>query len=201
MAKLNAPRTVLTFGRIVGRRDLEDFARGFSGVGKAKVAEVQRGESRWLLVTVASVQGKPLAPTDETWLKLEAAIAAAKEPAVRVRLVSYTERLFVLKGRLRRDPAYRLEDVQGACLGGLRFMFGFGQRDFGQPATLAEAVAAIQATPGVIAVDVDVFSPFDAIPALLPVVPAHRAEWTASEPTPADLLLIHPFDIELTEGL
>lgn len=203
-ARANAPGTVLTFGRIVSCQDLEDFARGFAGVGKSQALALQRGESPWLLLTVGSSQEAPLSPTDATWLKLEAAIRESREPSLKVRIISYTQRLFTVKARFRRHLDHRLEDVVAAQSDALRKTFHFSHRRFGQPVTAAEVITVLQNTAGVIAVDLDELMFFDAAAntdPLATILSVRQASWSEAEPQPAELLTIHPLGITLEEGL
>jgi predicted phage baseplate assembly protein len=203
-ARANAPGTVLTFGRIVSRQDLEDFARGFAGVGKSQALALQRGESPWLLLTVGSSQETPLSPTDATWLKLEAAIRENREPSLKVKINSYTQRLFTVKARFRRHLDHRLEDVVAAQSDALRKTFHFSRRRFGQPVTAAEVITVLQNTAGVVAVDLDELMFFDAAAntdPLATILSVRQASWSEAEPLPAELLTIHPLGITLEEGL
>ena len=203
-ARANAPGTVLTFGRIVSCQDLEDFARGFAGVGKSQALSLQRGESPWLLLTVGSSQETPLSPTDATWMKLEAAIRETREPSLKVRIISYSQRLFTVKARFRRHPDHRLEDVVAAQSDALRKTFHFRHRRFGQPVTAAEVITVLQNTAGVVAVDLDELMFFDAAASTDPlatILSVRQASWSQAEPQPAELLTIHPLGITLEEGL
>ncbi|MFZ4506500.1 MAG: hypothetical protein ACOYON_02240 [Fimbriimonas sp.] len=203
-ARSNAPQTVLTFGRIVSRKDLEDFARSFAGIGKSQAIEVQRGEKRWLLLTVGGIESKPLAKTDSTFMKLESAIRAQKEPAILVRVESYQPQFFRIKAKLRVDSDRISTVVLDAARDRLIAGFSFENRGFGQQATLAEAVALIQNTPGVIAVDVEEFRLVvvtGSTPILSPVLVARRATWTGADPVIAEVLTISPLDIELEDTL
>lgn len=203
-ARANAPGTVLTFGRIVSCQDLEDFARGFAGVGKSQALALQRGESPWLLLTVGSSQETPLSPRDATWLKLEAAIRESREPSLKVRIISYSQRLFTVKARFRRHLDHRLEDVVAAQSDALRKAFHFSRRRFGQPVTAAEVITVLQNTVGVVAVDLDELMFFDAAAntdPLATILSVRQASWSEAEPLPAELLTIHPLGITLEEGL
>ena len=71
-ARLNAPLTVLTLDRIVSLRDYEDFARAFAGIAKALATWTWDGERQGVFVTVAGVDGTPLAENGERtriWLR------------------------------------------------------------------------------------------------------------------------------------
>ena len=56
---------------------------------------------------------------------------------------------------MRTDPDHIPELVVAAVAAALQGQFGFDARSFGQGVALSEVVAAVQAVPGVVMVDVD----------------------------------------------
>lgn len=154
-ARENAPRSVLTLGRIVSLRDYEDFARGFVGIEKAQAVWTWDGERRGVLVTVAGVDGEDVPDGGLVHTDLVAAMAAAGSPRVPFVVRTYRPATFRLHAALRLDP----DRDAGAVLAAVRAMlaerFAFASRAFGQMVTLSEAYAAIQTVSGVVAVDID----------------------------------------------
>ncbi|HEY4572806.1 MAG TPA: hypothetical protein VIJ26_02550, partial [Thermoanaerobaculia bacterium] len=61
-ARRNAPMTVLTLDRVVSLRDFEDFARSFSGIGKAQARMLWAAGRRLVHLTLAGVDGAPVVP-------------------------------------------------------------------------------------------------------------------------------------------
>lgn len=156
-ARANAPLRVLTLERVVSLTDYEDFARAFGGIAKALAAWTWNKHSRGVLVTVAGPNGAPVDAASATYNNLLAAMRAAGDPFVELRVMTYRPAYFRFAGSVKVDADYETDKVLAAVETALRHVFAFAARGFGQPVMLSEVIAAIQAVPGVIAVDVDKF--------------------------------------------
>ncbi len=154
-ARENAPRSVLTLGRIVSLQDYEDYARGFVGIGKAQAVWTWDGERRGVLITVAGVDGADVPEGGLVHDELTAAIADAGSPHVPFVVIPYRPATFRLHAALRLDPDHDDATVLAAVRATLAERFSFASRAFGQMVTLSEVYAAIQSVPGVVAVDID----------------------------------------------
>lgn len=199
-ARTNAPSTVLTMDRIIARKDLEDFARAFAGVGKASATEVFDKQIQLLLLTVASSEQQPFDLTSEAYENLESAIRLAVEPAIRVEILTYSPKQFEVQADIQIDPAYLAADVIAAAQKALIAAFNFGQRDFGEPVSLAEVQSVIQRVSGVLMVDVNVLGYSLASAATAPrLLEAQKVVWAQSGSTLAELLTINPFGIQIQE--
>ena len=199
-ARANAPLTVLTLGRIVSLRDYEDFARAFAGVAKTLATWTWDGERQGVFVTIAGVDGAPVAETSATYKNLVAAMHDAGDPYVPLRVKSYAAAPFKLAAVITRDPDYLAHkvdtDVRAALLG----TFAFDARAFGQPVALSEVMAAIQAVPGVVAVDVNALRRLDQVGGadVQPRLPANVPQpGSGGAPSPAELLTLAAGDIQL----
>ncbi len=149
----NATLGIRTLDRIVSLRDYEDFARAFSGIAKALATWTWDGQRRGVLVTVAGLKGR--AASSRTRTNLLAAIAAAGDPRVPVRVESYLPAFFQLSAKVRIDSAYDSDQVKKAVEQALRKAFSFAAREFGQPVAKSEVIAVIQSVAGVLGVDLD----------------------------------------------
>jgi hypothetical protein len=136
---------------------------------------------------------------------LRASIAGASDPSQRFTAASYAQRYFSLAAAIAVDPRYRFDDVQASAATTLLAAFGFDARDLGQSVTAAEIMALMHRLPGVIAVDILELLPYGdgpqpADPAF-DAVPAFGARYDAATATqaPAELLLINPASLTLTE--
>ena len=78
----------------------------------------------------------------------------AGDPFVSLRVKSYRPAYFRFAGKIKVNPDYETDAVLAAVESALRAQFSFGVRAFGQPVFLSEVIAAVQAVPGVVAVDV-----------------------------------------------
>lgn len=198
-ARENAPLTVLTLDRIVSLRDFEDFARAFSGIGKAQAAWLWNGEKRMVHLTVAGVDGGDVPVTSDLFKNLKAAIDSARHADQRVRVDSYRQREFNLAAKLLIDPHYLFDDVKTDVEAALTEAFSFDTRAFGQAVTSSEVIALAQSIDGVVAVDLDQFWFADETPKLNQRLPANVAHWQGDVIQPADLLTVSADGISLTE--
>jgi hypothetical protein len=69
--------------------------------------------------------------------------------------VIYHQATFKLTANIKVDPDRGPEKVKEAVKEAMKTVFSFDQRSFGQPVSLSEVMAVMQAVPGVIAVDLD----------------------------------------------
>jgi len=154
-ARANAPLEVLTLERVVSLIDYENFARAFGGIAKALATWTWDGRSRGVLVTVAGPNGAAVAPGSAAFDNLLAAMRAAGDPFVELRVKTFRPAYFHFAGNVKIDSDFESDKVLAAVVQGLREQFAFAARAFGQPVVLSEVISVIQAVPGVIAVDVD----------------------------------------------
>jgi predicted phage baseplate assembly protein len=202
-ARRNAPLTLLTFERVVSLLDFENYARAYPGIGKARgdVLWID-GEARVHLTVAGATGGLPGA---DVLPNLIDSIAGASDPSQRFTVGAYAQRYFTLGAEIAVDPRYRFADVRAAAEASLLLAFGFAARDLAQSVTSAEIVARIHRVAGVVAVTIVEFLPYteDPPPAnpALDAVPAFAARYDAASRTvtPAELLLINPAAITLTE--
>jgi len=152
-ARRNAPLTVLTLDRVVSLRDYEDFARAYAGIAKALATWIWTGETREVFVTVAGPGGRPVG--DDLLENLVKAMRAAGDRHLPLRVEEYRPGSFGMAARIETDPDHIPERVKAAVSAALQEQFGFEARSFGQGVALSEVVAAVQAVPGVVMVDVD----------------------------------------------
>ncbi|MBS0179719.1 MAG: putative baseplate assembly protein [Nitrospira sp.] len=193
-ARTNAPLTVLTLDRAVSLQDYEDFARTFSGVAKAQAVWVWDGRKRSIFLTVAGPAGELLDEEGSVITKLKEALRTYGDPFVAFTVKPYRQAWFEVEGTVTIDPDHVNEVVMNAITADLEQRYAFEARSFGQPVALSEVIAAIQAVPGVVAVDLDRFARTDqSLPAIQPRLIADRPAMGADGEVPAaELLLLDP---------
>jgi predicted phage baseplate assembly protein len=152
-ARGNAPQQVVTFSRVVSLTDFEDFARAFAGIAKAQANWVWDGSSRTVNVTVAGTNGAPVTSGGETYPKLKTAITSYADPHQRFQLSSFEDLRFAIKASLFLEAGRDETVVVPAAIRAIRDAFSFERRSLGQPVFESEVIAALQATLGVMAVD------------------------------------------------
>lgn len=197
-ARLNAPRTVLTLGRVVSLQDYEDYARDFPGVEKAHAAWTWSGQTRGVLLTLLGPRGKTINETGQPADPLRQAFAKEGNARVPVRIVTRPPSLFAVSGQIKIDadrvPSVVEADIRKALLAA----FSFAAREFGQGVALSEVIAVIQNVPGVAFVDVTGFSKtaFDVASNTTTVVAAEHGYLRAHKPAngandePTELLIL-----------
>lgn len=198
-ARRNAPLRVRTLGRVVSLRDYEDFARAFTGVARAHAARFSAGPRPLVLVTVAGIDGAAIGLGSPTAVHLLAALRGSGDPSVVVRLHSHDPLAeppptFTIAGRITVAPDRDLELTRLAIHAALIAGFGFGAADFGRAIARSAVIAAIQAVPGVLAVDLGAFhrtrQPIPASPQVR-LLPRIAAGPEPGDP-PTELLTLDP---------
>ncbi len=153
-ARQSIPLTTRTLGRAVSLLDYEDFARGFSGIAKARAQVLQLPAGLTVAITIAGPDGALLTEASPVWTNLLGALRKNGDPHVAVMLLSGQLSTFRLGLTVKRDPAFELKSVLAAVEAALRAHFAFGSRELGQPVQQSDVVAVAQAVPGVVAVDI-----------------------------------------------
>lgn len=200
-ARISAPLTVRTLDRIVSLQDFEDFTRAFAGIGKAQVNVVQNGATQIVHLTIGAIGGAAVLPDSSLYENLEKAIDAARDPVqVVVQIDSYQPIFFNVEAKIIVDPRRQPEPVLAAVQQAIKGKFAFENRLFGQPVTSAEAIAAMQSVPGVIAVDLDGLYLRGFSKTVEESLIAEPAKWNQekNQISPAEMLLLNPNGITLT---
>ena len=154
-ARRNAPMTVLTLDRVVSLRDFEDFARAFSGIGKAQARMLWAGGRQLVHLTVAGVDGAAVDPGSALDKNFREALDRLRDPFQALVVETYEHLLFRVRLKVSVEPDYVRETVLAGVETALRAAFSFEARGFGQSVFLSEVMAVAQGVAGVVFVDVD----------------------------------------------
>lgn len=150
----NAPLAALTLGRAVSIVDYENYAKTFAGIAKAHAVWIPSGPGQGVFLTVAGVNGVPLAAGDPTLKNLVASLRNYGNPLVPITVQSFVETLFGLSADIRYDLAYDQPRVYAQVLQTLAKVYSFAERTFGQSVSIDELATVVQNVPGVVAVNV-----------------------------------------------
>jgi predicted phage baseplate assembly protein len=202
----NVPLTMMTMDRIVSLQDYEDFAHAFAGIAKAMaVPWIWSGHARGVFITIAGPSGADIDRDSNTYTNLLAAIQAAGAPHVPLEVQSYRKAFFEVSATIIVKPDFQSDDVVAAVEQALRASFSFDARAFGQPVMLSEVMAAMQAVPGVLAVDLNRLNRIDNVfrrkelsllsDALSAAAPSMQDDGTLLA---AELLTLDPRPVQLT---
>lgn len=162
-----APLAVTALDRLVGVEDYADFSRLFAGIAKASAARLPTRYGHLVHVTFAGVDDIPIDATSDLYRSLLASLKRFGDPYLPVQLERRRLSLLVISARIRLDPDYIWEKVSADLRSRLQQVFGFASRGLGQDAYAGEAIAAMQAAPGVVYADLDLFT---AVPESIPAV-------------------------------
>lgn len=200
-ARCNAPLTALTLERIVSRRDFEDFASAYAGIGKAQATPVWSGEQEIIHLTIAASNGDPILADATLWKNLRDAIQQARDPRRPVQLATFEPLSFNLTARVKLADGYLWATVHPELQSALTDAFTFDQRAFGQPVTEAEIIALLHGVTGVAAVDVEALYFNGETATFNTRLLARVAAYDAVSHTilPAQLLLLNAAGVTLTE--
>jgi predicted phage baseplate assembly protein len=156
-ARRNAPLAVLALDRLVSVEDYEDFARTYAGIGKASATQISDGRRQLVHLTIAGAGDIPIDQSSDLYQNLLLSLQNYGDPFVPVQVCLRRVKLLVIVAGIQLAPDYLWEDVQPRIQAAVQALFDFDARDFGQPAFLSEAIAAMQGVEGVLYVDVQKF--------------------------------------------
>jgi predicted phage baseplate assembly protein len=202
-ARQNAPFTVLTLDRIVSLKDFENFARAFAGIGKARATWLWDSGKRMVHVTIAAAASNgsdyTVDPKSDLFINLQRAIDAARDTVHPVHIASYAPLFVRLEAGVLIDQTYVAEKVLAAVTEALQHAYSFSQRDFAQPVQASEVLALLQHVQGVKAAFLQTLYFRGAPPSPATALPAREAVLEGNTIKPAQLLLLDPNGIHVTE--
>lgn len=156
-ARKNAPLAVMALDRLVSTPDYADFSRTFGGIGKAAAARLSNGRQQLVHVTIAGVDDIPIDETSDLYRNLFDALHRYGDPYLPIRLAVRERLALVVSANIKVDPDYQWETLEPKVRSAVLDAFGFDKVELAQDPLLADVIAVIQAVPGVVYVDVDVF--------------------------------------------
>jgi hypothetical protein len=200
-ARENAPFTVLTLDRIVSLQDFEDFARAYPGIGKAQATWLWQGERKLVHITIAGADGQPVPTVSALYKNLILSMESARDPGHYIQVASFVPLFFSVQAKLLVTRGYLTEKLRAAAIAAILSAFSFQRRGFGQAVTKGEVYSVIQGVEGIDAVDVDKFYLSSKPATLENRLPVRAAGWDQTNIAirPAELLLVNPREIQLTE--
>ncbi|SFR50767.1 hypothetical protein [Litoreibacter janthinus] len=145
----SAPARLSSNGRAVSLRDTEMLCMRHAAIWRARAKEVASARrSRLVKLHVVPAGGAELSA--QLKRDLQEALGARVLPGVSLAFEAYAPLYLRIWADVRADlTSYDATDIAGACDSALRSRFALEGRDFGQPAYISEAIAALEAVPGV----------------------------------------------------
>lgn len=156
--RVRAPLSVTALDRLVSTSDYADFALTFAGIAKASATLLPARGGRFVQVTVAGVDDAPIDPESELAVDLQQALRRFGDPSLPVQVAERELLALVISARVRLDADHDWDTMQAKLTAALLGRLGFDRRNLAQDAYAAEALAALQTTPGVDYADLDAFT-------------------------------------------
>jgi hypothetical protein len=192
-ARVNAPVSVMTVGRIVALEDVGFFAAASAGITKAAVHWVWDGSRFVACATVAGTGGAPVLPGSSQYTNLLAAMLEASDGTLPIALCSYQSVTFSVGAAVTPDPALDPDAVLVAVKSALADAFSFDRRAFGQPVYASEVIEVVQGVTGVVAMTLGALAYSGTTPATVPdALPASAPTLGPSGLAGAELLTLEP---------
>ncbi len=151
----NVPIALMALDRLVSTSDYENFSRNFGGVGKARA--IRTRDMAAVRVIVAGVDDIPIVEGSELIRNLEEALRRFGDNQVAVQVEPRNRLLLALQAAIRIDPDYEWAVVEAQIRAALLDEFSFERIELGEWLPLGRVLRAIQAVPGVVYADVEVF--------------------------------------------
>jgi predicted phage baseplate assembly protein len=192
-ARVNAPTTIRTLGRIVSVADVEDFARTFAGIGWASATELDDGDRPIVHLSVTLADGTPLPDGSATAIALSAAIDLARHDDRPVVVAGHRPRDVEVAAAVLVDERYVSDDVVAAATAAVVELFdkrptlddGGG---YGKLVTPTKVLAALQRTDGVLGATLSVLRAVGTGGAAVTEVLARPARVEGGQIRPAEML-------------
>lgn len=156
----NLPQAVLALSpnsRLVSVQDYAYFAQRFAAIGHVVATRLADGGASVVYLTLAGVDDIPLDPAGALLGSLADALRTYGDPLLPVVLGVRELIALVLQARVAIDPDADWNVVEPTLRARLLDAFSFDRAQLGRSVYLSQAIAAMQGTPGVAWVDVDVF--------------------------------------------
>lgn len=160
-AKRNAPIHLRALDRTVSVSDYADFARAFTGIGKADAIRISDGRRELVHLTIAGTDDIPIDETSDLFRNLLRSLHTFGDPNQPLKMELRELMLIVASARVKLLPAYKWEFVEPEIRRHVLEVFGFENRAMGQDVLLSDLISTIQFVEGVDYVDVDILDALD----------------------------------------
>ncbi|MCH9684014.1 MAG: hypothetical protein K0V04_21450 [Deltaproteobacteria bacterium] len=184
----DAPRSVRVLDRVVSARDVQDFAAGFAGIGKAQAQGLWLRGAWVVHLSVCDDDGAPIEPI--ILGRLRDTLRAHAEPGLRLRLGA-VERIDVrLRLAVAIEAGAHRVDVEAAVEQHLRATFGAEARALARPITASAILDEVHDVPGLRAAAIVALHRATSEPAAASMVSAHPVRLKGAEVLDAELVVL-----------
>ncbi|WP_375448805.1 putative baseplate assembly protein [uncultured Nostoc sp.] len=176
----NAPVGVISLNRAVSVRDYADFARSFTGIGKASAQRLSNGARQILHITIAGADDIPIDKNSDLYRSFFQALHQFGDPYQTLQVAIRELMLLIISARVRILPNYQWASVALKIRTALFDKFSFERRELGQDVVFSEVISIIQQVPGVDYVDVDILDSASETEAKNPDILDEKLKYLAS---------------------
>jgi len=180
-ARVNAPQRIRTLDRAVSVADYGDFARGYSGVGRARADLVWNGRVETVVLSVLDAIGQPA--SDSLLRDLRGTIDDRREERSPRRVLPGDVVDIGITLSVSIDPAYESDDVVAAVRAAL--LGAFGGLDFAAPLAASAALVVATDVAGIRSSTMPVLSAPPTVVSTADLIRAHPARWEVPADTPS----------------
>jgi predicted phage baseplate assembly protein len=156
-ARRNTPLAVAALDRLVALQDYADFARTFSGIGKASAVQLSDGHRSIVYVTIAGADSPKIDKSSGLFQNLLQAFRQLGDPNLPLQVDLCELMLLVISAKVQVFTDYQWDNVAPLIRAALLDAFGSAQRDLAQSVALSDVIRTIQLVPGVAYADVTTF--------------------------------------------
>lgn len=176
----NAPLGMISLDRAVSVQDYADFARTFTGIGKASAVRLSNGSRQIVHLTIAGAEDIPIDKNSDLYRNFLQALYQFGDPYLPIQIDIRELMVLIISAQVRILPDYQWISVGSKIRAALLDTFSFQRRELGQDVVLSEVISTIQQVPGVDYVDVDILDSVSEEEAKHPKILDQKLEQLAS---------------------
>jgi predicted phage baseplate assembly protein len=143
VVRANAPRGLQALGRVVSVQDAADLALSWAGIGKAAATLATNGGRETVRLTVAGVASSPLDSSSALITNLGAALTAAGDVTIPIKVKAAPVSLIVLVAQILHDPEISWDTVEPAVRAELINAYGYAGRGINEDIVISDLIAVI----------------------------------------------------------
>jgi predicted phage baseplate assembly protein len=143
VVRANAPRGLRALGRVVSVQDAADLAMSWAGIGKATATLATHGGRQTVRLTVAGVTSSPLDSSSALITDLGAALTAAGDVTIPIKVEPAPVSLIVLVAQILHDPEISWDNVEPAVRAELISAYGYAGRGINEDIVISDLIAVI----------------------------------------------------------
>jgi len=152
----NAPLGIISLNRAVSVPDYANFARSFTGIGKANAQRLSNGSRQIVHITIAGADDIYIDRNSDLYRSFVQALYQFGDPYQPLKVEMRELMLLIISANVRILANYQWASVARTIRTALFDKFSFEHQELGQDVVLSKVITTIQQVPGVNYVNVDI---------------------------------------------